>query len=201
MLTLGFTLAVRPRAGEEESAEDITIEQTTDQPSPTAEPAKKKTHLGMVSAAQLMLVAFGIWSFAGVFWSDAPDYALGGTILLGIQIFWAFALGLILNRTAARAVAYILLAVCALTAVMAISYHGVRSPVLRASYPIGNPLMLAACLIPGVLVAVAVVASAVRTSVRGHRGFVPQSDVVVPPRILVQRPLPQSDIVAPSFIA
>ena len=73
---------------------------------------------------------------------------------MAIQLTWAFGMGLGLNRVAASWAAYALALVCLLTAVMAIAYHGERNPILRASHPIGNPLFLAACLIPGILVAV-----------------------------------------------
>ncbi len=124
-----------------------------------------------LAAAQVMMIAYVVWSFLSTQWAVAPDAALGGSILLAVGVVWSLALGWGLNRKTAVSGAVILVIVCALTAVLAIAYHGVRNPVRRAAYPIGNPLFLAACLIPGVVVAVGAI-PALTASVRKRKSSV-----------------------------
>ena len=169
MLTLAFALGVRPTSGEDQSPADTTVieepaggEGLALRPGPTR-------HVPLLAAAQLMILAFGLWSLASMTWSVAPDIARGGAVLLAIQLMWAFALGLGLNRVAARWASHTLVLVCTLTAIMAIAYHAERNPTLRASYPVGNPLFLAACLIPGILTALGQAAASVESLVRHRR--------------------------------
>lgn len=166
VLVLGLVLGIRPRSGDEVFSDDLTPAQAAAlaEGESTLSVAGKK-HVPLLAAGQLMMLAYAVWSFASVGWSKTPSYAVGGAILLGIQMIWAFVLGLGLNRTAARAAAWSLVVVCLLTAGLAIAYHAVRNPTLRASYPIGNPLLLAACLMPGILIALAVLAGAVESMV------------------------------------
>ncbi len=169
MLTVAFTLGLRSKSGEDVAPEDTTIELEPAGGTDARPAAKAKTHIPLLAAAQVMTLAFLLWCAVSIAWSNAPDYAEGRVILVGIQLCWAFALGLGLNRAAARWAAWALLVVCAMTAGMAIAYRGVRNPTLRASYPIGNPLFLAACLIPGILLSLGVAAGAVESLVRQRR--------------------------------
>lgn len=115
-----------------------------------------KKHLDPILTSQALLAMFVGWSFLSSLWSHAGDVALAGSILLAGQAAWAFALGFGLNRASGRYAGYILTAVLLVTAALAIAYHGERNPTLRASYPIGNPTFLAACLVVGLLVAAAI---------------------------------------------
>ncbi|MFQ5490621.1 MAG: O-antigen ligase family protein, partial [Phycisphaerae bacterium] len=171
VLVLGLVLGVRPRQGDEVLSDDLTPAQADAlvEGEDITQPMGKK-HIPLLAAAQFLMLAYGAWSFASMSWSNAPAYALGGSVLLGIQIVWAFALGLGLNRVAARAAALSLVVICLLAAVLAIAYHAVRNPTLRASYPIGNPLLLAACLIPGILIGVSAVVGSVE-SIITRRGL------------------------------
>lgn len=169
MLTLAFALGTRPRSGDEQSAEDIPAAPNGVPTTGSTTAEQTKIHIRPLTAAQFLMLAFGLWSLAGVFWATAPDFALGGSILLAISLMWLFALGLGLNRVAARACCYGLVIVSALTAVLALWYLNERNPVLRASYPIGNPLFLAACLIPGILIAGGTVVAGIQRSASGRR--------------------------------
>jgi O-antigen ligase/tetratricopeptide (TPR) repeat protein len=112
-------------------------------------------------AAQVLLALYVTWSFLSALWSGvAKDIALGGSIQLAYGAVWALVLGRGLNRRMAVAAAYAVVVVCAVTALLAIFYYGERNPTRRASYPIGNPLFLAACLIPGLLLACSMIGSA-----------------------------------------
>jgi O-antigen ligase/tetratricopeptide (TPR) repeat protein len=166
MLTLAFSLGVRPKTGEEESASDTMVVEpsaTEDEPGPGT---KAKRHVPLLASAQLMMLGFGLLALASPLWSDAPEFALGGAILLAVQLMWAFGLGLGLNRVAARWASYVLIVACSLTAILAIAYHGERNPTLRVSHPIGNPLFLAACLIPGILASLGAAAASLEILVR-----------------------------------
>lgn len=161
MLTLAFALGIRPRAGDAVSEEDTTVI-SADQTEAGA--SVKKKQITPLVAAQFLMLAFALWALASPLWSGTQrQYALGGAIVLAVQLMWAFGLGLGLNRVTARASAYALVIVSVLTALLAISYHDQRNPTLRASYPIGNPLFLAACLVPGLLVAAGVVIGSIQS--------------------------------------
>ena len=101
--------------------------------------------------SQFLFLLYLLWSFASIQWSPEGAIAYAGSILLGIQLCWVFALGYGLNRRTACWGAVGLVVVTALLGGLAVWYFYVRNPVLRASFPIGNPLFLAACLIPGIV--------------------------------------------------
>ncbi|HUU84174.1 MAG TPA: O-antigen ligase family protein [Phycisphaerae bacterium] len=180
MMALAVALGIRPSAGEQAPIDDAGAGYSPDEtgedeqldPAELAVPGgaiggvRHKAHISPLMAAQFMMLTFGLWSLASFLWSNAPDFALAGGILLAIQLMWAFAIGLGLNRIAARSCAYALLVVCVVTALLALWYHDERNPTLRASYPVGNPLFLAACLIPGILIGVGVAIGCIQTCVR-----------------------------------
>jgi O-antigen ligase len=112
-----------------------------------------KAHVPPLMAAQVLFGLYWLWSLASTRWSSAPDLALGGTLLLGMQLLWAFSLGQGLRGRIARGAAHALIAIGALTGAIAIWYWVGRNPVLRAKFPFGNPLFLATCLLPGMLLA------------------------------------------------
>lgn len=126
-----------------------------------------RRQLNPVRTAQGLWLAFLLWSFASVYWSDAPAYAHGGACLIAIQSFWAFALAFGLNRRAAVLAGHLLVAVLTATAALAIAYHAQRNPTLRASYPVGNPIFLASCLLPGIVVALVTLVMGAVGAVRG----------------------------------
>ena len=114
-----------------------------------------KRQLNPIYTAQVSLMLFTIWSFASILWSHAPDFSYSGSVLLATQIVWPFALAYGLNRRAATLSAYIMVLVLTMTAILVGPVSpSERNPTLRASYPIGNPLFLGSCLIPGFLLAV-----------------------------------------------
>ncbi|NOX58131.1 MAG: hypothetical protein GXP29_04645 [Planctomycetes bacterium] len=116
-----------------------------------------KKHLDPILGSQVLMLLYVLWAFASILWSHAPAFSSGAAIILGINVLWAFALAYGLNRRAAAIAGYMLVGVLVVTGVLAILYHQQRNPNLRASYPLGNPLILSACLMPGVLLAIACV--------------------------------------------
>ncbi len=156
----GLAFAFRPKTELEVSLYDTTPESGIE-----AMPRSSRQITPLI-AAQFLLAAYVAWSFASMLWSTAPDLAMGGSVLLAIGVVWALCLGRGLGRRSAVTGGAVLLAACAATAVLAIAYYGERNPTRRASYPIGNPLFLAACLLPGILLCVGMSWAAVRSASR-----------------------------------
>ena len=168
MLVLAFAVGLRPRAGDDVSEDDTTVIEAGD------ETVGKggRPQVAPLVAAQLAMLAFALWALASPLWAGARrDYALGGAIMLVLPLMWSFGLGLGLNRIAARVCAYALLVACVATAAVAIWYNDERNPTLRASYPLGNPLFLAACLVPGILISAGVVIAGVQSLVRRRNAW------------------------------
>ncbi|MFQ5414342.1 MAG: O-antigen ligase family protein, partial [Phycisphaerae bacterium] len=113
--------------------------------------ALMRTQVTPLAAAQAMAVLYLLWSFASSRWSRAPDLALGGSILLTIQLLWAGVLGMGLRPAAATVVCRGMMVVTAVTAGVAVWYYYGRNPTLDAKFPFGNPIFLATCLTPGLL--------------------------------------------------
>ena len=113
-----------------------------------------RRQLNPVRTAQALMLVFVLWSFASQAWSHASEFAFTGSILLAIQCLWPLSISLALNRRTVVYSAYLIVAVLTVTAILAALYHNERNPTLRASYPIGNPIFLAACLIPGIILSV-----------------------------------------------
>lgn len=113
-------------------------------------------HIAPLVAAQVLVGLYLLWSFASSRWSQAADLAVGGSILLSIHFCWAICVGNGLSPTAARIAARTTAAILIVTATIAIWYHYGRNPTLRADFPVGNPVFLGACLIPGLLLTAAI---------------------------------------------
>ncbi len=155
VLALSIAVAARGRDGEAQGVSNS--------------PAKPdKAHVAPLLAAQLLVGLYLLWSFAGSRWSAAPELAVGGSILLTIQLLWAFGLGNGLNASAARIASRIVIIVVAVTSVIALWYFYGRNPVIRAKFPFGNPNFLSACLIPGLLLAITFICEKVGTANRVH---------------------------------
>ena len=165
-MVCGIAAAVPPRPGDEASEQDTVIRAPGDAPPAVALTKRQIPPLG---AAKTLMAAYVLWSFCSALWSSAPGLALGGSTLLAMGVVWSLALARGLNRPAAVTGGFVLIAVLGLTAVLALAYYDERNPMLRASYPVGNPLFLAACLIPGVLLSVGVSCAAVVNAIGKRR--------------------------------
>ena len=146
-LVLGVSLMVRPFAEEAPSDAEM-IEAVPEGESLTEQP--RKAHIAPLLAAQVFAGLYLLWSFASARWSAAPQLAIGGSVLLAVQFLWALAIGNGLSPRAARIASRAIVVVSAITSAVAIWYFYGRNPVIRAKFPYGNPLFLAACLIPGI---------------------------------------------------
>jgi len=127
----------------------------------------ERAHIAPLLAAQVLFVLYVLWSFASSRWSPAPDLAISGSLLLAIQFLWSLALGNALHVRAVRVVSRSLIVVSAVTAAVAVWYYYGRNPVLRAMFPFGNPNFLSTALLPGLILAAALVAE--RLTDRGTR--------------------------------
>ncbi len=157
ILIAGLGIFALSRSQDVTDASDTCI--NIDELSDSSEAGKSisRRQLNPIYTAQVSLILFTIWSFVSVLWAHAPDFSYSGSVLLATQVVWPFALAYGLNRRAAVLSGYIMVLVLLMTAILAVLYHAERNPTLRASYPIGNPLFLGSCLIPGFLLAVSAV--------------------------------------------
>ncbi|MBU0718249.1 MAG: O-antigen ligase family protein [Planctomycetes bacterium] len=114
---------------------------------------RRKLSVAPLLAAQASMGLYLLWSFASSRWSAAPPLAVGASLLLATQLLWAFTLGNGLNPPAAKVASRLIVVISSVTALLAIWYYYGRNPTLRAKFPFGNPLFLAACLIPGIILA------------------------------------------------
>ncbi len=113
--------------------------------------------LSLSTISQLLLVGYVVWAGLAVGWSSAPRQAAG---YAGTMLFWAMwsvVLGRRLGPRGARIAGGLLVAAMATTAALGLVHHHVRSPGLRLSYPVGNPLPFAAILLTPLCLAAAAV--------------------------------------------
>jgi len=114
---------------------------------------RRKKLISPLATAQLLGAMYVLWSFCSSRWSAAPDWALGGSLLVAIPFFWSLVIGNSLNKYGGRIACGIIITLGAITAVIAIWYFYGRKPDARAEFPVGNPIFQAACLIPPIFLA------------------------------------------------
>ncbi len=166
ILALSIAVAARARTTDEESPdgdENVTFVASADS---GVGQAAGKSQMAPLLAAQVLVAMYLLWSFASSRWSQASELALGASVLLTVYYLWAFALGNGLGAAGAVRASRAVIAITALTAIVAIWYHYGRKPTMRVDFPVGNPTFLAACLIPGFLLCVALVLEQIRSTDR-----------------------------------
>lgn len=120
MTALGIAMLVKGRPGEDDAS---PLDDTASDPSSTTDTLdekRRKHHVAPLSAAQILVLLFLLWSFASSRWSAAPDLAAGGSLLLTIHFLWSFALGNGLSATGAKYAARVLVVIAGVTAGVAI---------------------------------------------------------------------------------
>jgi len=170
-VVVAVVVARGPRRGEEVCETDTVVEERPAEAAggPVVPVTRRQIH--PLTGAWVFAVLYVLWSFASVTWSQpGRDIALAGSALLAMYYLWTFALGLGLSRVTARYAGHVVLVTAVATALMAVLYWRERNPVLRASYPIGNPTTLAACLIPGLVLAMGAAAGFFVGRTDGSRG-------------------------------
>lgn len=104
-------------------------------------------------SAQALLAGWAALSLASVFWSTDADIAQGQAALYLLALAWTLSLAWTLDI---RNVSHLLHGIVVLSAVMAVLcvwYFYERNPIHRPGFPIGNPSTVAACALPGLIVA------------------------------------------------
>jgi O-antigen ligase/tetratricopeptide (TPR) repeat protein len=152
LAVLAIAIAVLTKAKDvDDESGDASGSAPESAPVPARVDAVARNQVSPLTAAQLLVGMFLLWSFASSRWSGAPDIAIGGSILLAIQYLWALAIGNGLRPRAARIAVQVVLIVTLTTSIVALWYYYGRNPMLRAKFPFGNPTFLSACLIPGII--------------------------------------------------
>src|SRR6185503_13169590 len=113
--------------------------------------------MDLATSAQITLVLVPCWAMLSALWAPWPQVAVSEGIRQLIFMLWAIALGRSLTRQGACKAAEILFLALAVTAVIGVWYYFERNPGQRLKFPIGNPIFLAACLLPGIILAPAIV--------------------------------------------
>ncbi len=158
------------RRGEQVTESDTVVEVLPDRGGTLAVKPLARRQISPLAAGQVFAVFYLGWSFLSALWAGpAPEIALTGSVVLAVSILWALALGWGLSREAGRSAAYAVVVAGVAVAVMACWYRMVRNPTLRASYPIGNPITLAAWLLPGLVIGLAVWTGGLTEVVRRRR--------------------------------
>jgi len=153
MAAIGLALLMRGRPGDDASDSEGETADAADDFDPGRTHAEEKRQIAPLNAAQFLVLLYLLWSFASSRWSAAPDLAVGGSLLITIYFLWSLALGHGLNGMAVKVAARLIVGIAAVTACVAVWYYYGRNPTIRAKFPFGNPQFLAACLIPGIILA------------------------------------------------
>lgn len=103
---------------------------------------------------QLLLALWAGLCLLSTLWSGDPELAAGQSLLYALSVAWAVALGQTLERRHIGHLLAGLTMLSVLAAGLAVWYFYERNPHHRVGFPVGNPNVLAALLLPGVLTAV-----------------------------------------------
>ncbi|HPZ98366.1 MAG TPA: O-antigen ligase family protein, partial [Phycisphaerae bacterium] len=166
LATAGFMLYVR--SGRRREEEDWTGGSDVAQ-SQTSPRRRLSESITLVGAAQIAMLAFGVWAILSFQWAHWPPGALGEALRNMFVIVWAVALGRSMNRWSALRAGVGMALILAVTAVVGLWYYYERNPVLRLEFPIGNPIFFAACMLPAVIMAVAGMGWAIENVIRTGR--------------------------------
>ncbi len=119
-------------------------------------------HPSPLTAAQLLVCLFLVWSLTSSRWSVSPGLTVGAALLSGIFFLWSFGLAHVLRQRAVFVASSVIIITTGVTAIVAAWYFYGRNPTIRAKFPFGNPNFLATCLVPGMLLSLAMIASTLR---------------------------------------
>ncbi len=119
--------------------------------------------------AQVFLAGWVLLSLASSLWSGEPDFARGQALLYALNLAWAVALAHTLRRLDLPRLLAGVVAISATGAVLCIWYYYERNPNHRPGFPVGNPTVLAAVILPAVVISLCAIGAAVSESVRSRR--------------------------------
>lgn len=104
---------------------------------------------------QTALVLYSLWMMISLTWAPWPDAALGEGAAQLMLALYAIAIGRSLSGEGVKRAALAMGVILGLTATLGIWYYIERNPLQRLKFPIGNPIFLAACLLPGLTICLA----------------------------------------------
>ncbi|MCH8805836.1 MAG: O-antigen ligase family protein [Planctomycetes bacterium] len=118
--------------------------------------------------SQVLLAAWVGVSALSARWSGDASISLGQASLFALALAWAVALGWTLeSRDVPRLLAG-LVVISAVGALICLWYYYERNPLHNPGFPIGNPNVLATCLLPAILISVCVLIGAARSGFAKH---------------------------------
>ncbi|MBN2445155.1 MAG: O-antigen ligase family protein [Phycisphaerae bacterium] len=118
-------------------------------------------------AAQVLLLGWVALSYLSALWSGAPGTTLGQATLYALALAWALAVGW---TACQRDLGWILggiVAVSAAGALLTVWYFFERNPHHRPGFPLGNPGVVAAMLMPAILIVTNAVIYEIEQRLRG----------------------------------
>jgi len=118
---------------------------------------------------QVLLVGWVLLSAASAAWSHDAQLSLGQAALYGFGVAWAVALSWWLEGRDVPRLLWGYVVVASLGSVLCIWYFNERNWSHRPGFPLGNPSVLAACVLPALLIVAATLASSIREMLRGKR--------------------------------
>lgn len=125
--------------------------------------------LGPVSYARLLLAAWVIVALLSSLWSGDPAIARGQALLYALAVAWASVLASSLSPRQLPALLWGFVLVSCLGAALCVWYYYERNPFHRPGFPLGNPSVLAAAILPGTLVALVILGGALGHLLRDRR--------------------------------
>jgi len=128
--------------------------------------------------AQTAFIGLALFAMLSALWAPWPQAAFGEGVRHLIAVSWAVALGYGLDRRGALRATLAMVVVLVISAAIGIWYHIERNPYQRLKFPIGNPIFMAACLLPGITLACAGLLHALAVAWRGPRSPANAADVV-----------------------
>ncbi len=124
-------------------------------------PAPRRLPARLAGFAQMFLAGWVLLSLASGWWSGETSYAAGQGTLYALSLGWAVALATTLQRRHIPHFLAGLVAISAAGAALCLWYFYERNPYHRPGFPLGNPTLLAAVLLPATLTCGVVVVASV----------------------------------------
>jgi O-antigen ligase len=116
--------------------------------------------MGAAGYAELLLAGWVALSLASSLWAGDARAALTQGLIYALNLGWAVAVAATLRRQHVAALLNVVLVISTVGAGLCVWYYYERNPYHRPGFPIGNPLTLAAAIVPGVLIAMGLVGQA-----------------------------------------
>jgi len=147
-------------------------------------PAPRRLTGGPWQVAQVALAAWVAVSAASMLWTRDPQIAGGQALLYLLWLLPACAIGWTLESVDIPRAIWGLLITATCGAVLCVWYYYERNPFNRPGFPLGNPSVVAACVLPAILIALSVSAERIRRLIRrdwtGQRGLLIAAALLVP---------------------